>query len=277
MPLYRDFLRLASLIIGIFPFFSYAQEGQVSVSKPLKVVSIDMCADQYVLGIFPQNQVLALSTRAGLSDSYYQDRAKKYLRLRPSLESILALKPDAVVRQWGGDARLLSALKARGIKIVQINDVKSLSQARFELLRVGQELNQQATAMIEARRFDMVLSQFRPLSKNKSILYYTPSGFSAGPDTMEGDILRTLGFQLESQNRGYYYIPTELFLTLKPDAYAVAFYDNRRIDARGVGRHPSVMKRLYGRTLLTFPSRTLACKGWFNAYDLTELGRGVAS
>jgi iron complex transport system substrate-binding protein len=167
--------------------------------------------------------------------------------------------------------RLLGILKSKGIKVIDVKDVNNLKSAKLELLRVGAALGQTATAAIEARRFDKALLSIKPQGRNRSILYYTPSGYSAGPDTMVADMLLRLGFRLESQNKGFSYISPEVFLSLNPDAYALGFYDHTRSDRRAVGRHIAIKNKMFGKTLVAFPSRALACTGWFNAYDLKDL------
>ncbi len=97
----------------------------------------------------PRAQVLALSNHANLPDSNFRDRAKGLPRVRPSLEAVLALHPDMVIRTWGGDAKLIQALQRYGIRVIGINDVNNYAQARDELFRVGHELGQDASARIE--------------------------------------------------------------------------------------------------------------------------------
>jgi len=245
----------------------------VPAAKPLKVVSLDQCADQYVLGLVPRDQILALSARARLNDSNFRDRAETVRRIRPDLESILALNPDVVVRTWGGDLDLIKALERHHIKILNINDISNYNQAKPELFRVARELGQEAGAGIEARRFDQAMAAIRPVGNGRTVLYYTPGGFSAGPDTMAGDILQRLGFKLETQNKGFFYLSPEVLLSMKPDAYALAFYDDRYAMRRVPGRNPLVRARIAATTNFTLPEQTLSCSGWFTAYDIAELSK----
>ena len=54
-------------------------------TQPLKVVSLDGCADQYVLALVPRSQILGLSDRARLPDSYFRERAATVRRIQPRL------------------------------------------------------------------------------------------------------------------------------------------------------------------------------------------------
>jgi iron complex transport system substrate-binding protein len=252
------------------------QETKVS-HEPLKVVSLDMCADQYALGLMSQSQILGLSHRARLDESYFKERVANSPRVKPKLETLLALKPDAVLRTYGGDPRMLMSLKSRGIAIIDINEVSSLPEARSELLRIGKLLGQDSTTMIELRRMDKALKTLKPAGKGKKVLYLTSAGYTSGTGTMVADLLLRLDLKLVSQNKGFYPLPLEVLLGLKPDIFAFGFYDDPRSDRRAIGRHPVVQKKAQHSRKLILPSRFLACSGWFNAYDLEDLNEQVVS
>lgn len=242
-------------------------------TQPLKVISLDGCADQYVLGLVPRDQILALSDRARLPDSYFRERAATVRRIQPRLETILALNPDVVVRTWGGDLNLIKALEKHHIRIVNINDITNYDQAKPELFRVARELGQEAGAGIEARRFDQAMTAIQPAGAGRTVLYYTPGGYSAGPDTMIGDMLERLGFKLETQNKGFFYLSPEVLLSMKPDIFALAFYDDHYAMRRVPGRNPLVRAKIAASPNFTLPRQSVSCSGWFTAYDLSELSQ----
>lgn len=242
-----------------------------------RVVSLDMCADEYVLGLMPAEQIAAVSDRAALPESYYADRARSFARVHPTLESLLALHPDAVVRTWGGDAKLLEALKKRGINIISINDVNSYPEAKDELLRVGHLLGQDAQAAAEARAMMASLDGVHRIGQGKSVLYYTPSGYSAGPDTLIGEMLRTLGYRLETADQGFFYLSPEVLLSTMPDVFALGFYDNPYQSRRAPGRSALIRERIDERPHIALSGRMIACSGWYTAYDLEALSRNGVS
>lgn len=242
-------------------------------TQPLKVISLDGCADQYVLALVPRSQILGLSDRARLPDSYFRERAATVRRIQPRLETILALKPDVVVRTWGGDLNLIKALEKHHVRIVNINDITSYDQAKPELFRVAAELGQDAGAGIEARRFDQAMAAIRPVGLGRTALYYTPGGYSAGPDTMVGDMLQRLGFKLETQNKGFFYLSPEVLLSMKPDIFALAFYDDHYAMRRVPGRNPLVRAKIAASPNFTLPRQSVSCSGWYTAYDLSELSQ----
>lgn len=239
----------------------------------MKVVSLDMCADQYVLGLLPREKLLGVSARARHADSWYRGRAVDVPQRRPSLETLLALKPDAVVRSWGGDRKLLAGLEARGIKIIQINDVQTFSQAESELVRVGALLGVPQAAEAERLRMRAVLATVGAPAQGRTVLYYTPSAWSAGADTWVGHMLGTLGFTMAAQGSGYYYLSPEVFLRQEADVYALGFYDDAYAMRRVPGRHPLVRRKLEAAARIGLPRDALACPAWYGAYALPQIAR----
>ncbi|MBU3969654.1 MAG: ABC transporter substrate-binding protein, partial [Alphaproteobacteria bacterium] len=74
-------------------------------ARPLRVMALDQCADQYVLALRPDAE-LALSPRADDPDAWLREAAAGRRRVRPTLEAAIAFRPDVVVRYWGGEPRL---------------------------------------------------------------------------------------------------------------------------------------------------------------------------
>ncbi len=264
---------MALLCLAFWSPVSAIAQGRAPAPK---VVSLDNCADQYVLGLVPRDDILALSPRARLSDSAFRDRAEGVRRIQTRLESILALQPDIVVRTWGGDFKLIQALQAHHVQIVNIGDVKNYDEARTELLHVGGLLKQPAAAEIEAHRLTVALSETRDVGKGRRVLYYTPGGYTAGPDTMVGTMLTRLGFRLETQNKGEYFLSPEVLLSLKPDVFALAFYDDAYAMRRTPGRNPLVRHVIAQTPHFALPDDTIACAGWFTAYRLQTLSQYFA-
>ncbi len=238
-----------------------------------RVVSLDGCADQYVLGLVPAADILALSGRSRLPESFYRDRAAGIRQIRPDIEAVLALQPDVVVRTWGGDLKLIKKLKQNNIKVINISDINSYNDAEPELERVGHELGRDAEAAAEVSRFRTALADIRPLGLGRTVLYYTPGGFSAGPDTMVGDMLKRLDFRLESQDKGYFYLSPEVLLSLRPAVFALGFYEDRYAMRRVPGRNPEVATLIGATPHFTLPARAVACGGWFTAYDIEALSK----
>ncbi|MFT4090661.1 MAG: ABC transporter substrate-binding protein [Asticcacaulis sp.] len=257
---------MALLICGLLT-------AQKAVSAPLKVVSLDMCADQYALGLLPRENLLGVSVRSRHGDSYFREKAVAVPQRRLSLETLLMLKPDAVVRTWGGDLKLLSGLEARGIKIIQINEVSDFSQAGSEVTRIAALMGVPEAGTKQAALMQKAVAGKSAVGKGRQVLYYTPSAWSAGSDTWVGEIFKTLGFRMASEQSGYHYLSPEVFLRQTADIYALGFYDDAYAMRRVPGRHPLVRKKLEAGHRITVPSAVLACPAWYSAFELEAMGQ----
>ncbi|MDC7681934.1 iron ABC transporter substrate-binding protein [Asticcacaulis sp. BYS171W] len=240
-------------------------------AAPLRVVSLDMCADQYVLALLPKDRIAGLSLRARHQDAYFRDRVGDLPLRRATLETLLAVKPDAVVRTWGGDAKLLKGLEARGIKIIQINDVNNFSQAADEVKSVAQSLGVPQVGLRETARMSAALTAIGTPAKPRRVLYYTPSGFSAGRSTWVGQLIAATGNELVAGQDFFYYLSPETFLSARADVYALGFYADAYAMRRAPGRHPLVRERINKAPHVTIPSPMLACSAWYAAFDLPKL------
>ncbi len=77
---------------------------------PKRVVSLDYCADQYVLEFVPRANILALSPDATKSFLIIA-RVPKVPQILPHSERVLALEPDLVVRSYAGGSMASSFFK----------------------------------------------------------------------------------------------------------------------------------------------------------------------
>ena len=79
--------------------------GPLPEGPASRIVSLDYCADQFVLGLADRERILALSPDAGKDFSYLRAEASGLPTVRPRSEDVLALRPDLVVRNYGGGPR----------------------------------------------------------------------------------------------------------------------------------------------------------------------------
>ena len=79
-----------------------SQVAERGADAPRRIVSLDYCADQYVLKFADREDILALSPDAGKRFSYMRAAAEGIPTVRPRTADVLALQPDLVVRTYGG-------------------------------------------------------------------------------------------------------------------------------------------------------------------------------
>lgn len=242
-------------------------------ARPLRVLSLDQCADQYVLALAPGAD-LALSPRAEDPDAWLRAEAAGRRRLRPTLEAAVAFRPDVVVRYWGGEPRLLAALERRGVRVVTIKDATAFDGVRDNILTVGDALAEPTRAQALAGRMSVTLDRaHRPSAPGRSALYLTAGGFTAGAGTLMDAILGVAGY-VNLAGPGFAPVSVERIALAPPTRFVLGFFEQLRADWRGAGRHPVVRRAAEGRTAASLPGAALTCPGWFAADAALMLAEG---
>lgn len=229
-----------------------------------RVFSLDQCADQYVLALSPREAIVGLSPRADDADSYLRAQARGLPLRRSTLESILAARPQVVVRYWGGDLRLLEALKRRGIAVVEVKEAADFGDVRLNLRRVGASLGQAPRAESVVRDMDRRLAATAGAWRGAPALYVTPSGTTAGQGTLVAATLQAAGLR-STARPGYSTVSLESLVTQPPRAAVLGFFDPFMLANAywGPGRHRILARVLQDKTIASLPGAQLGCPGWF--------------
>lgn len=156
-----------------------------------RVLSLDQCADQYVLTLSPRASIVGLSTRADDADSRLRALARGLPQRRTTLESALAAKPDLVVRYWAGDPRFIAQIAKRGVRVVTIEDASDFRGVRANVRRVAAAMDRQAQGEAVIAKMDARLDRSAGAWRGATALYITPGGFTGGDGTMVHHILKS--------------------------------------------------------------------------------------
>ena len=248
--------------------------GPACASGP-RVLSLDSCADQYVLALAPRQTIVGLSHRAGTPDSYMRAASVGLPRRRATVESLVAARPQVVVRHWGGDARLVAALGRRGVRTVRIDDADDFESVRGNVRRVAQALDRRATGEALIAQMDKRLNAAAGTWTGQSALYLTPSGYTAGRGTLIDTMLKATGLSNASTGPFFSAVALEAMVMNPPRAVVLGFFDQTRAgsDRWGPGRHAALRHVVEDRTLASLPGAVVGCPAWFAAEGVSALAR----
>lgn len=251
-------------------------------APPQRVVSLDYCADQFVLKLADRSQILALSKDATRNFSYMAKQAEGIPTVASRAEDVLALQPDLVVRSYGGGHNVRGLLQQADVPTAQLGFSIDFSSVNENAIRIAELLGHPARGVALAAEFDARLAAIQmPAAPPVETLYLTPGGVTAGPDTPVGRMFAAAGLKpYASTIRGWGPLPLEEMILRKPEMVAAAFFDQRAshvADWSG-SRHPVTRRQIRDVPLAAIPGATTTCQGWFIA-DAIELlataGRGV--
>ena len=258
---------LAGLIAGLAVVAGPADAQSATPTAQKRVMSLDSCADQYVLALAPRPAIVGVSPRADAPDSFLRARAVGLPQRRTTLEAVLGARPEVVVRQWGGDARLTAALARRGVQTVSLGDAVDFDGVRANVRQVALALDRQSEGEAVLARMDADLARAAGAGRGRSAFYLTPGGYTAGPNTMIDAMLRAAGFANASTQPYFSPAPLEQLVLNPPKAVVLGFFDLTRAgaDRWGPGRHAALRKATSGRVIASLPGGMLGCSAWFAA------------
>lgn len=243
-----------------------------------RIVSLDSCADQYVLALAPREEIVGLSKRALDSDSHERGRAAGLPEQRANLEAALAAHATIAVRYWTPDARLPDALRRFGVEVVQIDEAHDFAGLRANLRKVAAALGQRAAGEALIARMDGQLAASRGAWQGARALYLTPAGFTSGPDTLVAAMMSAAGLAPLAAAPGYAPVRLEALVLNPPAALVLGFFK----DLAGGRQHWTIAGDGYLRGLIrqravaSLPGRLLGCPAWYAAEGSLALAQAHA-
>lgn len=248
-----------------------------SLAAP-RVLSLDQCADQYVVALSPRPDIVGLSKRATHADSYLAAQAQGLPQRRATLESALAARPEVVVRYWGGDARLLADLRRRGLTVVEIDDAADFAGVRGNIRRVAASLGDGPAGERLISDMDARLAAAAGAGRGRGALYVTSGGDTMGAGTLIDAMMRAAGFTNLAPHPGFGVISLEQLVLRPPAAIILGFFDVELNAALrwSMGRQRALMQVAAPRTLVSLPGSILGCPAWFAADGAGALARAAS-
>lgn len=225
------------------------------------MLSLDQCADQFVMTLSPREVIVGVSTRADDDDSRLRDLARSLPKRRVDLETILASRPEVVVRYWGGEPRLIRALETRGIRVVTVDEAHDFVTVRANIGKVALALGQREAGDRLITRLDSQLRRAAGAWAGRPALYLTPGGATTGSGTLVDAILRAAGFTNVERRPGFQTVSLERLAFSPPSALVLGFFDSRQAttDRWGIGNHRLLREAAETRALASLPAALLSC------------------
>lgn len=242
-------------------------------ARPQRVVSLDYCADQYVLALADRDQVAGVSRGARRDDSYFRDRARGLRQTRPTLEEVLSLHPDLVVRSWGGPWDAEKVYGRFGVPVLQVGDVTTFAAARADLLDAAIRLDQRARGAALASDLDARLARLHATAPRIAppVMYLSAGGAVAGRGTLMDAVIVASGGRNLWTGESWTVLPLERMAETPPALIALGFFNGgrERMNAWSPSRHPVLQRALSHGQTLQLPPASISCEAWY-AIDAAE-------
>lgn len=266
--------RLATLSAAAF---FLCLSGVSPAAPPQRVVSTNLCTDEYVFRLVPRNHIAALSYEATDRHpvvSTIADQARGIPTIHPSVETVITLHPDLVVMYAGTENRLRRALLAEHIPVLDVPWDNTLDDIRKTTKMLGGKLGAPREAAAMLARMDRTLAdaQAKAPARKVRVLFYQPNGYVMSGFYVD-QILSQLGgtdmaAALHPGRSGT--VPVEQVLSDAPDLLLLGSNSDSSLAARPL-HHPA-LKALKHTLITTLDTRALLCPGPWVADAAAPLG-----
>lgn len=248
---------------------------------PKRIVSVNHCADQFLLHLGLDTRVRSLSFMADDADiSPHANSLPDVYLNRGRAAEILPLKPDLVVGGTWGAAFALGRLDAMGVKIMRLAPVTTLDETAETLVALGRATHIDTGAPLAAfiKRRSALLA--RSLGRSKpTALAIEARGLTSGKGSLRDELMQLAGLTNLATAAGigsYGRLSLEQILAMKPDLLIhVPYAPARPALAEDLFRHPAFDPWRTSGRLITIPTRVFNC-GTPRALDAAAQMRDAA-
>lgn len=241
-------------------------------AEPRRIVSLDYCADQFVLALADRDQIAALSRGSRRDDSYFRERAAGIRQTRGTLEEVLALQPDLVVRNWGGASDAEQVYARFSVPVLQVGDAPNFDIASQHVLDAARAIGHPERGAAIVRDLAVRLARLRATSRaQQPVMYLSAGGAVAGAGTMMDSVIAAAGGRNVRIEASWTVMPLERLVETPPALIALGFFEHgrTRMNAWLPARHPAMRRMLARARTVSLPTAAVSCEAWF-AIDAAE-------
>ena len=237
-----------------------------ATAGPKRIVSLSLCADQYLLALADPSQIVALNRFShDPAMSWGVAKARRFPAIRGSAEEMLTLKPDLVFTSGFGTPAALAVLRSHKVTIIDLprdDDLASIeSTTRMVAAAIGHPAR--GEALIASMR-SRLAKPGNPPGRGRTAAYYQRRGYLTGQGTLIDEIMHRAGLvNLATRlNRPMLsYLSIEEMAMARPDFLIV---DNGgRVTDKGTEmlEHPLLSRSIPKARRIDIPEALTTCGG----------------
>ncbi|MFV2032980.1 MAG: ABC transporter substrate-binding protein [Gammaproteobacteria bacterium] len=267
MPVRRSTRVFIGVILLLLPALLWA--GSDEQAKPRRIVSIGLCADQLLLMLAERSQIASLSSFATDTNMSYMAGAVGDIPLNDSsVEDVIPYQPDLVVGSNFAAWDTTRFLRQLGYE-VKLLEPPTTVEGIYSMMRdFGQWTGNQDRAKRLIRDMKQKIAEIQSSyagKPGKSIIIYSPNGYTIGANTLENEIMNLAGFRnlaAEMGIEGFQRISLERLIAAKPDILHIdtQVFNRDSLASAYIG-HPVLKRAVAQRDQVFIPARLRICAG----------------
>ncbi|MEH3120130.1 MAG: ABC transporter substrate-binding protein [Methylorubrum populi] len=165
-----------------------------SAGTPVRVVSMNLCADELVLRLADRAQVLAVTGLArDPRGSTVAEKAAGLAVTRGLTEEIVALRPDLVVAGAFTTRATVGMLRRVGSPVLELGVPADLDGVRAQVRQVAAAVGHPERGEAMVAELDARLASIRPATRPLRALVLRPNAFTVVPGGLGDALIRAAG------------------------------------------------------------------------------------
>jgi len=189
---------LAAIVLaGAVPLAVRGQgkaEAGAPASAPRGIVSLNLCADQYLLALADRSQIAGLTSNADKPEMSAAAAQARGLRiLGQSAEEVLAIRPDLVVGMPARRSAVMTALKDYNYPALDLRMAESFADITEQVRTVARAVGKPERGEALVTRMERELAELDRPGGGRVAAYYQRRGFLTGTGTLVDDLMRRAG------------------------------------------------------------------------------------
>ena len=253
----------AVIVFALFlPACAVNNDGPKYTKAPTRIVSLDYCADQFVLKFADRESILAVSPDAGKSFSYMAEAARGIPVTRSVAEDVLLLRPDLIVRSYGGGPNAAAFFERAGIPVINVGWAGDLDGVKALNLDMATQLGAPEKGRAIVADMEGRLAAIKKSGKTHKALYVTPGGVTSGPGSLVHEMMVAAGLENYLTDAGWRSLPLEQLVYDAPDMIAAAYFEDSQ-NAWSAAAHPVARRQTDTLPRADIQGAWTTCGGWF--------------
>ena len=208
-----------------------AGQGQ---AKPRRIVSLNVCADQYLLALADREQIAGLTPNVKNPElSAAAAQVKGLHVLGQSAEEILEIDPDLVVGMPARGSAVVTALGPQDYRLFDLADAENYAEITVQMRRIAAAIGQRERGEAVIADMKRQLAALPRAGAGRVAAYYQRRGYLTGTGTLVDDLMQRTGLVNLAQRLGkptIAHLSLEELVAARPDFIIVESATDRVMD-----------------------------------------------
>ena len=246
-------------------------------ARPKRIVSLNLCADQYLLALADPGQIAALTRFARDPDMSAAAKAAASVPIsRGAAEDVLALQPDLIVATPGRRSGTRAALAKQNYPTLELSSADSYAAIVEQIREVAAAVGHVDRGEALIARMDADLAALARPHKGAVAAYYQRRGYMTGTGTLIDELMQRVGLVNLAGKLGkpsLSQLSLEELIAARPDYLIVESATDRVRDQGTEMLHHPVLKDI---PRIRLPQAWTVCGGPAYVQAARSLARQVA-